>query len=120
MLGEGFTPEDEEDSAAAEVSKVWAYQARYRVVLAKVTAGTYLLLCTCFYPVLLGQTLYVTFASPQTCWFQVVFKHSTANNCTSHVIYFPGVLSPGNMYNMVSVILRCPAELCTCILFLAL
>lgn len=42
MLGEGFTPEDEEDSAAAEVSKVWAFQARYRVPLAKATAGTYL------------------------------------------------------------------------------
>ncbi len=40
VLGEGFTPEDEEDSAAAEVSKVWAYQARYRVPLAKATAGT--------------------------------------------------------------------------------
>lgn len=40
MLGEGFTPEDEEDSAAAEVSKVWAFQARYRVPLAKATAGT--------------------------------------------------------------------------------
>ena len=39
VLGEGFTPEDEEDSAAAEVSKVWAYQARYRVPLAKGTAG---------------------------------------------------------------------------------
>ena len=39
VLGEGFTPEDEEDSAAAEVSKVWAYQARYRVPLAKATAG---------------------------------------------------------------------------------
>ena len=39
MLGEGFTPEDEEDSAAAEVSKVWAYQARYRVPLAKAVAG---------------------------------------------------------------------------------
>ena len=39
VLGEGFTPEDEEDSAAAEVSKVWAYQARYRVPLAKAVAG---------------------------------------------------------------------------------
>ena len=40
VLGEGFTPEDEEDSALAEVSKVWAYQARYRVPLTKATAGT--------------------------------------------------------------------------------
>lgn len=39
VLGEGFTPEDEEDSALAEVSKVWAYQARYRVPLTKATAG---------------------------------------------------------------------------------
>ena len=44
VLGEGFTPEDEEDSAAAEVSKVWAYQARYRVPLTKAVAGTHLLL----------------------------------------------------------------------------
>lgn len=44
VLGEGFTPEDEEDSAAAEVSKVWAYQARYRVPLAKGTAGNWVLL----------------------------------------------------------------------------
>ena len=42
VLGEGFTPEDEEDSALAEVSKVWAYQARYRVPLTKATAGTFL------------------------------------------------------------------------------
>lgn len=41
VLGEGFTPEDEEDSALAEVSKVWAYQARYRVPLTKATAGTF-------------------------------------------------------------------------------
>ena len=44
VLGEGFTPEDEEDSAAAEVSKVWAYQARYRVPLSKAVAGTRFLL----------------------------------------------------------------------------
>ena len=39
VLGEGFTPEDEEDSASAEVSRVWAYQARYRVPLGKAVAG---------------------------------------------------------------------------------
>ncbi|KAL3148256.1 hypothetical protein ABBQ38_15518 [Trebouxia sp. C0009 RCD-2024] len=44
VLGEGFTPEDEEDSALAEVSKVWAYQARYRVPLTKATAGNWVLL----------------------------------------------------------------------------
>lgn len=45
VLGEGFTPEDEEDSALAEVSKVWAYQARYRVPLTKATAGTFFPKC---------------------------------------------------------------------------
>lgn len=39
VLGEGFTPEDEEDSAVAEVTNVWLYQARYRLPLKKVTAG---------------------------------------------------------------------------------
>ena len=39
MLGEGFTPEDEEDSATATVTATWVYQARYRVPLAKAAAG---------------------------------------------------------------------------------
>ena len=30
VLGEAYTPDDEEDSAVAEVSNVWVYQARYR------------------------------------------------------------------------------------------
>ena len=28
VLGEGFTPEDEEDSSVAEVGSVWVYQVR--------------------------------------------------------------------------------------------
>jgi 116 kDa U5 small nuclear ribonucleoprotein component len=39
VLGESYRPEDEEDSAVAEVSNVWAYQARYRVPLGKASAG---------------------------------------------------------------------------------
>ena len=39
MLGEAYTPEDEEDSAVAEVSNVWVYQARYRIPLTKALAG---------------------------------------------------------------------------------
>lgn len=30
VLGEGFTPDDDEDSGDAVVSNVWLYQARYR------------------------------------------------------------------------------------------
>jgi 116 kDa U5 small nuclear ribonucleoprotein component len=41
VLGETYTPEDEEDSTVAEVSNVWVYQARYRVALPKATAGAY-------------------------------------------------------------------------------
>lgn len=37
VLGEGFTPEDEEDSAVAEVTSVWLYQSRYRLPLKKVS-----------------------------------------------------------------------------------
>lgn len=39
VLGESYTPDDEEDSAVVEVSAVWVYQARYRVPIAKATAG---------------------------------------------------------------------------------
>ena len=39
MLGEAYTPEDEEDSAVAEITAVWAYQARYRIPLTKAIAG---------------------------------------------------------------------------------
>ena len=43
VLGEAYTPEDEEDSAVAEVSNVWVYQARYRIPLTKGVAGESLL-----------------------------------------------------------------------------
>ena len=39
VLGEAYTPDDEEDSAVATISAVWAYQARYRVPLTKAVAG---------------------------------------------------------------------------------
>lgn len=44
VLGESYTPDDEEDSAVATVSAVWAYQARYRVPLARAGAGNLVLL----------------------------------------------------------------------------
>lgn len=44
VLGEAFSPDDEEDSAVATVSAVWAYQARYRVPLQRATAGSWVLL----------------------------------------------------------------------------
>lgn len=43
VLGETFTPDDEEDSAIATVTAVWAYQARYRVPLQRATAGCWVL-----------------------------------------------------------------------------
>jgi len=39
VLGEAYTPEDEEDSSVAEITAVWAYQARYRIPLTKAIAG---------------------------------------------------------------------------------
>lgn len=43
VLGEGYTPDDEEDSAVATVTGVFAYQARYRVPLARAVAGSLVL-----------------------------------------------------------------------------
>ena len=46
VLGEGYTPEDEEDSAVSEVSAVSVYQARYRVQVSKETrVCSHTLLC---------------------------------------------------------------------------
>ena len=39
ILGETYTPEDEEDSTLATVSNVWVYQARYRIPVSKAAAG---------------------------------------------------------------------------------
>lgn len=45
VLGEAYTPDDEEDSVVTEVTSVWAYQARYRVPLTRATAGMPLQMC---------------------------------------------------------------------------
>jgi len=45
VLGEAYTPEDEEDSAVAEVTNVWVYQARYRIPLTKALAGNFAVPC---------------------------------------------------------------------------
>ncbi|GAX78591.1 hypothetical protein CEUSTIGMA_g6030.t1 [Chlamydomonas eustigma] len=44
VLGEGYTPEDEEDSSVAEVTAIHVYQARYRVPVARATAGNFILI----------------------------------------------------------------------------
>lgn len=45
VLGEGYTPEDEEDSSIQIVSAVELLQARYRVPLTHAVAGSIVLLC---------------------------------------------------------------------------
>lgn len=39
ILGEAYTPEDEEDASLATVTNVWLYQARYRIPVSKAAAG---------------------------------------------------------------------------------
>lgn len=43
-MGEGYTPEDEEDSAIAEVGQIWVYQSRYRIPFTKFSAGNLVLI----------------------------------------------------------------------------
>ena len=43
VLGEGFTPEDEEDCTVKAVTALWVLQARYRVPLAAAGAGNWVL-----------------------------------------------------------------------------
>lgn len=57
VLGEGYTPEDEEDSASATVTNVWIYQARYRIPISRGVAGR--VPDSCFFP---GRV-------PDSCFF---------------------------------------------------
>lgn len=44
VLGEGYSPDDEEDMTVKEVTKLWIYQARYRIPIAKAPPGTWVLI----------------------------------------------------------------------------
>jgi 116 kDa U5 small nuclear ribonucleoprotein component len=46
VLGEAYTPDDEEDSSVAEVSKLWVYMGRYRIPVSRAPAGVYILCAT--------------------------------------------------------------------------
>lgn len=44
VLGEGYSPDDEEDMAIKEVTKLWVYQARYRIPISQAPAGSWVLI----------------------------------------------------------------------------
>jgi U5 small nuclear ribonucleoprotein component len=44
VLGEGYSPDDEEDMAVKEVTKLWVYQARYRIPVSQAPAGSWVLI----------------------------------------------------------------------------
>ncbi|KAK9757693.1 hypothetical protein RND81_01G179800 [Saponaria officinalis] len=44
VLGEGYSPEDEEDMTEKEVTKLWVYQARYRIPISKAPPGSWVLI----------------------------------------------------------------------------
>ncbi|ONK68357.1 uncharacterized protein A4U43_C05F10570 [Asparagus officinalis] len=44
VLGEGYSPDDEEDRTVKEVTKLWVFQARYRIPISKAPAGSWVLI----------------------------------------------------------------------------
>ncbi|OAO90696.1 hypothetical protein AXX17_AT5G25090 [Arabidopsis thaliana] len=44
VLGEGYSPEDEEDMTIKEVTKLWIYQARYRIPVSSAPPGSWVLI----------------------------------------------------------------------------
>lgn len=44
VLGEGYSPDDEEDMVIKEVTKLWIYQARYRLPISQAPAGSWVLI----------------------------------------------------------------------------
>ena len=43
VLGEAYSPDDEEDCAVKQVTNLWVYQARYRIPVEEVAAGAWVL-----------------------------------------------------------------------------
>ncbi|KAE8720250.1 glycerol-3-phosphate transporter family protein [Hibiscus syriacus] len=44
VLGEGYSPDDEEDMAIKEVTKLWIYQAQYRILISGASPGSWVLI----------------------------------------------------------------------------
>ncbi|PWA91882.1 hypothetical protein CTI12_AA058850 [Artemisia annua] len=44
VLGEGYSPDDEEDMTIKEVTKLWVYQSRYRIPVSKAPPGSWVLI----------------------------------------------------------------------------
>ncbi|TYH77920.1 hypothetical protein ES332_D04G188800v1 [Gossypium tomentosum] len=44
VLGEGYSPDDEEDMTLKEVTKLWIYQARYRIPISSAHPGSWVLI----------------------------------------------------------------------------
>ena len=44
VLGEGYSPDDEEDVAVKEVTKLWVYQAQYQIPISKAPVGSWFLI----------------------------------------------------------------------------
>ncbi|CAN4103624.1 unnamed protein product [Withania somnifera] len=44
VLGEDYSPDDEEDMTVKEVTKLWVYQARYRIPISKAPPGAWVLI----------------------------------------------------------------------------
>jgi len=44
VLGEGYSPDDEEDMVTATVDDVWIFESRYRIPTSAITAGNWVLL----------------------------------------------------------------------------
>ncbi|GAB4862050.1 hypothetical protein Ancab_037304 [Ancistrocladus abbreviatus] len=44
VLGGGYSPEDEEDMTVKEVTKLWVYQARYRIPISRAPPGSWVLI----------------------------------------------------------------------------
>lgn len=44
VLGEGYSPDDEEDMTVKEITKLWVYQARYRIPISEAPPGAWVLI----------------------------------------------------------------------------
>jgi U5 small nuclear ribonucleoprotein component len=77
VLGEAFTPDDDEDSALATVSDLWVLQARYRVPIASAGPGTWVLVGGIDNPITKTATLIPAAASTEDAYIFAPLRFNT-------------------------------------------
>jgi len=79
VLGEAYTPDDEEDSQAVTVSGLWVLQARYRIPVSVAGPGSWVLIGGIDHPISKTATLVPVAPSSEETYIMAPLRFNTAS-----------------------------------------